>query len=197
MTGKFLKQWKDKEVILASASPRRKALMKGLDIPFRVVIPENIPELYPETLSVEDIPLFLARQKAEAHRSLVKTLSVLLTADTIVVQNGVVIQKPSDRRDAEMILQKLSGRMHTVLTGVCLRSPEKERCFTAITKVYFSTLSGYEIAYYLDTYKPYDKAGAYGIQEWIGYVGIDRIEGSFFNVMGLPVHQVYHYLKEF
>ena len=193
----MLSVMKDRKVILASASPRRRMLMEGLDIPLEIVSGIDADESVPPGLEAEKIPVHLARRKAEAARHLMKDDSILLTADTIVVLDGEVIGKPADEEDARRMLRRLSGRDHRVITGVCLRSKEKEKCFSAESKVFFGELTGEEIDYYVNTYRPFDKAGSYGIQEWIGYVSVERIEGSFYNVMGLPVHQVYRYLKEF
>lgn len=188
---------KNKRVILASASPRRKMLMEGLDIPLEIVQANQVDESYPGNLPPEKIPAYLAGKKADAAQDLLKEDAILVTADTIVILDGEVIEKPQDEVHAREMLSRLSGNMHRVLTGVCMRSVDKEVCFTAESRVYFGKLSQEEIAYYINTYKPFDKAGAYGIQEWIGYVSVERIEGSFYNVMGLPVHQVYRYLKDF
>ncbi len=188
---------KNKKVLLASASPRRRMLMEGLDIPLEVITGVDADESYPATMAVEEIPVFLARRKAEAADHLLGERVILLTADTIVLLDGEVIGKPADEEDAAKMLQRLSGRMHRVITGVCLRSTEKEKCFSAESRVFFGELTEEEIGYYVSRYKPLDKAGSYGIQEWIGYVSVERIEGSFYNVMGLPVHHVYRYLKEF
>jgi len=188
---------KNKRVILASASPRRKMLMEGLDIPLVIVQASRVDESYPDVLSPEKIPAYLAGKKADGAQDLLTADTILVTADTLVILNGEVIEKPQDKAHAREMLSRLSGNMHRVLTGVCMRSVDKEICFTAESKVYFGKLSQDEIDYYINTYRPFDKAGAYGIQEWIGYVSVERIEGSFYNVMGLPVHQVYQYLKEF
>ncbi len=187
----------NKRIILASGSPRRKMLMKGLDIPFEIIAGSQTDESYPAGLPAEDIPVFLARRKAESVEFMLSDHTIVITADTIVVCDGEVIEKPENEAHAREILMKLSGNMHRVLTGVCMRSMKKEKCFTAETKVCFGKLTEEEIRYYVQAYQPFDKAGAYGIQEWIGYVSVERIEGSFYNVMGLPVHQVYQYLKTF
>ena len=193
----MLPEMKDKKVILASASPRRRMLMEGLDIPLEVVTDIDADESRPGGLPAEEIPVFLACRKATAAQHLLSEHTILLTADTIVILGGEVIEKPADEEEAKKMLRQLSGRMHRVITGVCLRSRTKERCFSTESKVFFGELTDTEIDYYVHTYRPFDKAGSYGIQEWIGYVSVERIEGSFYNVMGLPVHQVYRYLKEF
>jgi len=194
---RFLQNLRNKRIILASSSPRRKVLMEGLDIPFEIISGNETDETYPDVLPPEKVPEFLAQKKADSVRYVLTADTILITADTIVVCDGKIIEKPEDYEHARSIIEQLSGNVHSVLTGVCIRSAEKEKCFTAETKVYFGRLTEKEIEYYLKTYQPFDKAGAYGIQEWIGYISVERIEGSFFNVMGLPVHRVYQYLKTF
>jgi septum formation protein len=181
-------------LVLASESPRRRALLADLGLKFETTS-ADIDESFSESLLREEIPMFLAKQKAEVIKSRLKPKDILITADTIVWINNKAVNKPEDRADAFKMISALSDNVHSVYTGVQITTLEKELCFFAETKVFFSKLEASEINYYLDTYQPYDKAGAYGIQEWIGYVGIERIEGSYFNVMGLPVHQVYKHLK--
>lgn len=184
-------------IILGSASPRRKELLAGLGLSFDVKPMPDLDESYPSTLSVNEIPLYIACQKAEAY---VKTLAdneLLITADTIVWLMGKVLGKPSGREEAIRMLQMLSVKTHEVITGVCMTTKEKRQVFSVSSMVHFHHLSQEDILYYVDTYKPYDKAGAYGIQEWIGYIGVEAIEGSFFNVMGLPVQRLYQELKKF
>lgn len=181
------------KIILASNSPRRRELLKGLDVDFGVEVIKGIEEAYPNNLPVEQIPQYIAREKASAYN--VKDNEVLLTADTIVVLNGEIMGKPHDHADARRMLHELSGHTHHVITGVCLTTTKKQKVFAETTAVTFRELSDSEIDYYIDKYRPFDKAGAYGIQEWIGYVGVSRIEGSFYNVMGLPVERVYEELK--
>ena len=188
---------KDKKVLLASASPRRRMLMEGLDIPLEIVTGIDADESWPPEMEPGEIPVYLARRKADAAQHLLQDHIILLTADTIVLLDGEMIGKPADEAAARRMLRRLAGRGHRVITGVCLRSRQKEKCFEARSEVFFGELTGEEIDYYVRTYRPFDKAGSYGIQEWIGYVSVERIEGSFYNVMGLPVHQVYRYLKEF
>ncbi len=171
--------------------------MEGLDIPLEVVSGIDADEHYPSAMPPDEIPVYLAGKKADAARHLLKEGVILLTADTIVVLGNEVIGKPADTVEAKGMLARLAGREHRVITGVCLRSLHKEKCFSAVSRVRFGTLTPEEIDYYVGKYRPLDKAGSYGIQEWIGYVSVERIEGSFYNVMGLPVHQVYRYLKEF
>jgi len=184
-------------LILASASPRRISLLKELNLTFEC-IPLDVDEVFPADLEDHEVARFLARLKAEAFPiEKLTPKSILITADTIVCLNDEVIGKPDDREHAIEMLQKLSGQMHKVITGVCLRSHDKESIFSNETDVYFRKLTDEEIIYYVDQFKPFDKAGAYGIQEWIGYIGIEKIEGSYFNVMGLPVQQLYIELKKF
>ena len=184
------------DIILASKSPRRQQLLSDLGLKFSVQS-MDIAEEFPETLEKTEIPVYLAELKAEAFRPLLKNNQLVITADTIVWLDGNVLNKPTDYNDAFRMLKTLSGKKHQVITGVCLLSTEKKVSFYALTDVWFKPLSDEEIQYYLEHYRPYDKAGAYGIQEWIGHIGIYRIEGSFFNVMGLPVQSVYEHLKEF
>ncbi len=187
---------KNKRIILASQSPRRRALLSDLDIPFSTTS-ADIDESFPAHLQREEIPLFLASQKALALEKTLQENDILITADTIVWQGEKAINKPENKEDAIAMIQRLSGNMHEVFTGVQIRSLSQKQSFYSATKVYFSHLDQTEIEYYVEKYQPYDKAGAYGIQEWIGYIGIEKIEGSFYNVMGLPVHQLYQHLKVF
>ncbi|MDR2622873.1 MAG: Maf-like protein [Dysgonamonadaceae bacterium] len=184
-------------IILASNSPRRKELMSGLDIPFEIKILPDIEESYPGTLQKEEIPLYLAKLKADAYKTLMRDDTLLITADTIVWLDGKVYGKPESEAEAKSMLQALSGRTHEVFTGVCLTSKQKQKSFFAVSKVGFAVLSEEEIDYYISKYKPFDKAGAYGVQEWIGYVGVEHLEGSFYNVMGLPVRMLYRALEDF
>jgi septum formation protein len=157
---------------------------------------KNIPEDYPPALPVREIPVFLAKLKADSFRKEIKDETVL-TADTIVSLGGKVLGKPSDLKEACQMLEELSGKCHEVITGVCIFNKEKESSFSDITKVYFKDLSKETINHYVNTFRPLDKAGAYGIQEWIGLIGVEKIEGSYFNVMGLPVHKVVEELEKF
>ncbi len=184
-------------VILASNSPRRKELLSGLDIPFEIKTIKGLEESYPETLQGGDIPLFLAKQKAQAYDSELKGNVMIITADTIVWHNDEVMGKPKSREEAIEMLKKLSGDTHQVFTGVCVKTVEKEVSFVASSDVKFAPLSEEEIIYYIDKYKPFDKAGSYGVQEWIGYIGVEHINGSFYNIMGLPIQRLYQTLKEF
>jgi septum formation protein len=192
-----LENLKGKRILLASKSPRRHYLLKELGIEFEVVDNFQDDEFYPEELPIEEIPVFLAKKKADNYNELLDENCILITADTIVWCNNRVMNKPDSYDEAYQMLYGLSDNKHTVITGVCLRSAEKETTFIATTDVYFTKLSDNEIDYYLRKFKPFDKAGAYGIQEWIGYIGIEKIEGSYFNVMGLPVQKVYTELKKF
>jgi len=192
----FLQNLEQYEIILASKSPRRQQLLTDLGLKFTVQS-MDIPEEFPEELGMTEIPVFLAELKAEAFRPKLRYKQLVITADTIVWLDGKVLGKPADYNDGFRMLSGLSGNKHQVITGVCLLSPEKKISFYAVTDVWFKHLSDHEIHYYLENYEPYDKAGAYGIQEWIGYIGVNRIEGSFFNVMGLPVQSLYEHLKNF
>lgn len=184
------------KIILASGSPRRHQLMRDAGFDFEVRL-KSIEEIYPETLPIEEIPEYLSCLKASAFRSELTKEELLVTADTIVCLGAKVLEKPRNRENAIEMLHQLSGQKHRVVTGVCLTTAEKQQTFSVFTDVYFKELTEEEIVYYVDHYKPFDKAGAYGIQEWIGYIGIERIDGSFYNVMGLPVQKLYETLKNF
>ncbi len=185
------------KIILASQSPRRQELLKGLGLDFEV-LPLNVDEQYPPGLQGKEIALYLSELKAKAFQfdGLYKNCLVI-TADTIVWKDNQVLAKPKDHADAVRILKTLSGNVHEVITGVSLRTKNKMTSFHSITKVFFKELSTEEIDYYVSNYKPFDKAGAYGIQEWIGHIGIEKIEGSYFNVVGLPVQKLYVELLQF
>ena len=184
-------------IILASNSPRRKELMAGLDIPFKVKTLPSVDESYPPSLQGGDIPLYIAKKKASAYVASIRADELVITADTIVWLDGEVLGKPRTPDEARSMLRRLSGREHKVFTGVALTTHSKQISFVSESSVQFAELTEAEINYYVNVYSPLDKAGAYGIQEWIGYVGIKRIEGSFYNVMGLPVRRLYEALKEF
>ncbi len=190
----FLKKY---DIILASNSPRRKELLGGLGIPYRVSVMPDIDETYPDTLHGEEIALHIARKKADAYREKMTENTLLITADTVVWLDDKVYGKPTDKKEACAMLHALSGRCHTVTTGVAIYTKEKEVSFAVSTEVSFATLTDEEINHYVEHFRPYDKAGAYGIQEWIGYVGVNGINGSYFNVMGLPIHRLYQELKSF
>jgi septum formation protein len=183
-------------IILGSKSPRRQYLLRELGIQF-VIETKDVDESFPEHLQGEEIPLYLCHKKADAFDGKLKEDSILITADTIVWINSHVLNKPADAEEARTMLRELSGNRHEVYTGVCLKSIKKVVTFSVKTAVYFKELSEGEIEFYVSTYKPFDKAGAYGAQEWIGYIAMERIEGSYFNVMGLPVKELYDELCNF
>lgn len=191
----MLDNLKEYKIILASNSPRRKELLGGLGITYEVKTLPDIDESYPEDLDAEEIPLHIARNKADAYRSMMQPNELIVTADTIVWMDGMVLGKPKDEADACRMLRCLSGKTHQVVTGVCLTTLEKQRCFATVTDVTFAELTEEEINYYVSRYRPLDKAGAYGIQEWIGYIGVQNISGSYFNVVGLPIQRLYTELK--
>ena len=193
----FIPNIDDYKIILASQSPRRHYLMKEIGLEFEIKQKEFVDESYPEILKREEIPLYIAQKKASVFNGDIENNQLIITADTIVWLNEKVLQKPVDKDDAIRILQELSGNCHQVYTGVCIKSNKKEYAFTACTDVYFKNLTYAEIDYYINHFQPMDKAGAYGIQEWIGYIGVERINGSFFNVMGLPIQKLYTELDEF
>jgi len=182
------------DIILGSASPRRKELLSGLNIPFRVVIKE-VDEIIPRGMTGVGIPMFLAEKKAKAYSDIMTDNTMLITADTIVLIEDKVLGKPENRADAERMLKLLSGKTHQVITGVCISTNERRRTFYTASEVKFAHLSPFEIQYYLDHFNPMDKAGSYGVQEWIGCIGVEQISGSYFNVMGLPVQRLYNELK--
>lgn len=192
----ILDNLKKYKVILASNSPRRKELLAGLGVEYEVRTLADVDESYPETLHGADIPLFIAKEKADAYQSMIQSNELMITADTIVWLDGKVLGKPLDREEALQMLRDMSGRTHEVFTGVCLTTTEWQRSFTAQTEVRFSKLSEEEIAYYVDQFHPMDKAGAYGVQEWIGFIGVENISGSYYNVMGLPVQRLYKELSK-
>ena len=182
-------------LILASNSPRRQQLMRDTGFEFTVKV-KDTNEDFPETMHSEEVPAYLARKKAEAFRAEMEN-QIILTADTIVVIDGEILNKPKDTTEATEMLKKLSGKKHQVITGVCIMTSEHTETFIDIAEVFFRKLTDFEIDYYIKTCKPFDKAGAYGVQDFIGMVGIPRMEGSYFTVMGLPVHKVYEALKKF
>ena len=181
----------DIHLLLASQSPRRRALLKELGFPVQIVKAPDIEEVFPHHLKGGEIPIYLSRLKSESYADTLDEHSILVTADTIVWLDEEVIGKPEGRKEAIVMLKKLSGRKHVVYTGVCLKYRGEVHLFCDETSVYFKKLSEQEIMFYVDRCKPYDKAGAYGVQEWIGFVGVERMEGSYFNVMGLPTHRLY------
>ncbi len=191
-----MKWYPDYNFILASKSPRRQQLLQSLDLEFTVLTRE-VDEIYPEHLSKEEVPVYLAELKANAFQTELKANDLLITADTIVCLREQILGKPESYQDAFNMLKSLSACKHEVITGVCLFSQKKKVSFFSSTDVEFKKLSDEEIDYYIQNYKPYDKAGSYGIQEWIGSIGIRRIEGSFYNVMGLPIQKLYEEIKKF
>lgn len=188
---------KSKRIILASASPRRKELMEGLGLNFTIDTRNNFQEVVPDGLDVNLVPEYLAKGKSYGFHRQLEDDEIIITADTMVMCDGKILGKPSDKENAMQMLKMLQSNTHTVITGVCIRSREKEDSFSVTTKVFFNELSDEELDYYIENYRPYDKAGAYGVQEWIGHIGISRIEGSYFNVMGLPVQRLYTELQKF
>ena len=183
-------------IILGSSSPRRNELLKSLGFDF-VINPSNADENYPLNLKGHEIPVFLAEKKASSFNGVLTETDLLITADTIVWCEGEIFNKPINFEAGKLMLQTLSGKMHEVFTAVCLKSANKQIIFYDATKVYFKKFTNEEMEYYLNKYKPYDKAGSYGVQEWIGYIGIEKIEGSFYNVMGLPVKKLHEELMKF
>jgi septum formation protein len=186
----------NKKIILASKSPRRTELMRMAGFEFEVRS-KDVPEIHPENTRPEDIPLYLARKKASALIPEMTDNELVIGADTIVILDGKIYEKPADREDAIQMISELCGHTHTVVTGVFISDKTKEVAFSETTKVTFNNLTQEEIAYYVDNYKPYDKAGAYACQEWIGAVAIRRFDGDYFNVVGLPINRVYEELKKF
>lgn len=184
-------------IILASNSPRRKELLAGLDIPFDVRVIDGIDESFPQDLLTKDIAGYIAKKKADAYQQTMAADELIITADTIVILGQKVMGKPKDAAEAVRMLHELSGHTHQVITGVCLTTKEKQVNFSVETDVTFKTLTDEEIHYYVEHYRPFDKAGAYGIQEWIGHVGVIGMNGSYFNVMGLPVQRIYEALRMF
>ena len=187
-------RWK---IILASKSPRRKELLAGLDLQFEVRVLQDIDESYPHDLPTLKIAEFISKKKADAYVETMADDELVITADTVVILGDEVMGKPHDEADAKRMLGELSGRTHQVATGVTLSTKERQMSFSVVTDVTFKQLSADEIDYYVRTYHPMDKAGAYGIQEWIGYIGVTALKGSYFNVMGLPVQRIYEALKTF
>jgi septum formation protein len=193
----LLERIRDYTLILASGSPRRQELLGSAGFTFRLVADLEVEETYPDRLSGKEIPGYLAVKKSEAYPGVLGARDILITADTVVCQGKRILEKPVDAEAARTALQTISGKSHHVYTGVCLRSAAKRTVFVAATEVRFGSLSEEEINYYIEHYQPFDKAGAYGIQEWIGYIGVEEIRGSYFNVMGLPVHKLYRELEAF
>lgn len=185
------------KIILASNSPRRKELLAGLDVDFEVRVIKGIDESYPANLPTTDIAEYISRKKADAYLQQLAADELLITADTIVVLGSEVMGKPHDEADACRMLRALSGQTHQVITGVTLATTARQQSFSVVTDVTFKSFADEEIDYYVSHYKPFDKAGAYGIQEWLGYIGVTALRGSYFNVMGLPVQRIYEALRQF
>jgi septum formation protein len=181
-------------LVLASNSPRRQQLLTGAGMVFSVKT-KNVPEDFPADMPVEEVPLYLAKKKALAFAEELSD-EIIIAADTVVIVNGQILNKPHDEKEAIAMLSLLSGRRHDVITGVCLFSKTRTLTFSDLTEVYFKDLSAEEITFYVENYRPFDKAGAYGAQEWMGMVAVEKIVGSYFNVMGLPVHLVYRHLQQ-
>lgn len=193
----LLEKLNDYKLLLGSQSPRRRQLMEGAGFKFQLLEPLEVDEIYPPHLKAQEIAIFLAELKANAYQNYITDdKTILITADTIVWLNEKVLGKPITRNDAIQMLNALSDNEHIVYTGVCIKMKEKNKSFFAETKVKFRALSQQEIEYYVDQYKPYDKAGSYGAQEWIGYIAIKEIQGSYFNVMGLPIQMLYTELEK-
>lgn len=186
-----------KRIILGSASPRRKELLRGLDLEFETDTGNTFTEDFRNISSLHEIPSMMSRGKSHGFHRQLSPDEILITSDTVVICGDEVMGKPQDRVDAVRMLRKLSGRRHEVVTAVTIRSAGKEETFSDTAFVRFRELGKEEIDYYIDKYRPYDKAGAYAVQEWIGYIGIESIEGSFYTIMGLPVFQVYRHLEKF
>lgn len=184
-------------LLLASQSPRRRELLSLLDIPFKITEIKQVDETYPSDMEVEKVPAYLSQLKASAYKNELTDEDILITADTVVILENRIIGKPKDLEEAKEILSSLSDKTHKVITGVTLTSGNKSATFSTVTEVTFSKLTVEEISYYVEKYRPLDKAGAYGIQEWIGAVGVARINGSFYNVMGLPIRKLYEELSVF
>lgn len=193
--GKMKFTSKEYKIVLASNSPRRKELLAGLGIDFEVRTIKGIDESYPETLKGEEIPIYICNKKSQAYLVSLSADELLITADTIVYLDGEVLGKPTSADDAKRMLRELSGRVHEVITGVSVTTKEKHIAFAATSQVSFANLSDEEIDFYVEHYHPLDKAGAYGIQEWIGFIGVNGLNGSYFNVMGLPIQRLYEVLK--
>lgn len=184
------------KIVLASNSPRRRELLSGLNLEYTVRVLPDIDESYPDTLKGEEIPMYISREKAKAYRNSMAEDELIITADTVVCINEKVLGKPRTQGEAKEMLRDLSGKTHQVITGVCLMTCGLQRTFSATTQVTFDVLTEDEIEFYVEKFRPLDKAGAYGVQEWIGFVGVSRLEGSYFNVMGLPVQRLYQELKK-
>lgn len=193
----ILKNLQNHEILLASASPRRRELLGQIGVTFSVAPTIEVDESYPQEIPSDDIAQYISKKKADAYKHFLSDNQLIITADTVVINNGKVLGKPANEEDAFKMISSLSGHIHKVVTGVTITSKTKQVSFSASTDVEFATLCDDEINYYIERYKPMDKAGAYGIQEWIGCIGIRNINGSYYNVMGLPLHRLYNELKRF
>ena len=193
----MLENLKKYNIVLASKSPRRQELMKGIGLEFSVIT-KDVDESYPSNMSVYDVAPFLSLKKAKAFNDEeLPENYMVITADTVVIVDDMILGKPKDEADARGMLGRISGKKHSVITGVTIRTSDKVKTFSVVSKVSFETLDQEEVEFYVNNFRPYDKAGAYGIQEWIGYIGVNHVEGSYFNVMGLPTQKLYKMLKTF
>ncbi len=184
------------KIILGSGSPRRKELLAGLGLHFEVLLRKGVSEAYPDSLDANAVAQYIAEEKMSAYEDLLDEETLVITADTVVICDGMILGKPKDAGNAHDMLRMLSGKTHQVTTGVCIATAEKKTSFHVTTDVTFKDLTDSEINFYIEHYKPFDKAGAYGIQEWIGYIGVTALNGSYFNVMGLPVQRIYETLSK-
>ena len=184
------------KILLASKSPRRQELLKSLRIKYNCISLSGLDESYPQSLEAEEVPEFLANKKADGYSSVIQGNELLITADTLVILEDRILGKPKNHSEAVAMLNALSGKIHKVVTGVCISTKSQRKSFSVITEVKFAEISESDINYYVNTFTPFDKAGAYGIQEWIGCVAVEWIRGSYYNVMGLPVHRLYEELKK-
>ena len=187
----------DYKVLLASNSPRREELLRGIDIDFEIKVLPDIDESYPTDMPNEEVAEYVALKKARSYTNSLKEDELIITADTVVLLDNKIYGKPTNKKEAEEMLQNLSGKTHCVISGVCLTSTAKQTSFSVASDVEFSTLTNQEIEYYINRYAPFDKAGSYGVQEWIGYIGVKHISGSYFNIMGLPIQRLYRELLSF
>ena len=185
------------KILLASNSPRREELLRGLDIDFEIKVLSDIDETYPADLPSEEVAEYVAQKKADSYTSNLKEDELLITADTVVILDNEIYGKPNDKDNAKEMLHALSGKTHRVISGVCLTSNTKQTSFSVASDVEFEKLTNEEIEYYIERYSPFDKAGSYGVQEWIGYIGVKHINGSYYNIMGLPIQRLYKELKSF
>ena len=187
----------DYKVLLASNSPRREELLRGIDIDFEIKVLPDIDESYPTDMPNDEVAEYVALKKARSYTNSLKEDELIITADTVVLLDNKIYGKPTNKKEAKEMLQNLSGKTHRVISGVCLTSTAKQTSFSVVSDVEFSTLTNQEIEYYINRYAPFDKAGSYGVQEWIGYIGVKHISGSYFNIMGLPIQRLYRELLSF